>query len=95
ENYVKSLNADKLFLNAGAFSLAEGITDPNFQEAMIKEDMIGAAKEIILLADSTKCGKISIARVCPIKKINKLITDDSIDRRFIEAANKLNVEVIF
>lgn len=95
ENYVKPLNADKLFLNAGAFSIDEGVTDPNFQEAMIKEDMIAAAKEIILLADSTKCGKISIARVCSIKKIDKLITDKDINRDFVNAASKLNVEVIF
>jgi len=95
ENYIKSLNADKLFLNAGAFSLADGVTDPNFQEAIIKEDMISSAKEIILLADSTKCGKISIARICPMKKINKLITDREIDRDFVNAASKLGVELIF
>ena len=95
ESILKSFKANQLYLNIGALSIEEGLTDPSYQEATIKRDMIEISSEIILLADSSKIGKLSLASVCPIEKINKIITDKKVNRTFIKKAEKLGIEVIF
>ena len=95
ESILKSFKANQLYLNIGALSIEEGLTDPSYQEAMIKRDMIEISSEIILLADSSKIGKVSLASVCPIEKIKKIITDKKINRTFIKKAEKLGIEVLF
>ena len=55
--------------------------------------MLKAAREIILVADSTKIGRVSFAVLGPITLVNRLITDAGIrdeDRRAIE---KMGIDI--
>jgi DeoR/GlpR family transcriptional regulator of sugar metabolism len=56
--------------------------------------MLGAAKEIILVADSYKIGDISLVRVAPISAIRKLVTDDQISAHDRLALTQAGVEVL-
>ncbi len=95
ESPVKTLKANKLFLNVGAITINEGLTDPCYQEAMIKRDMIGIASEIIVLADSTKIGKVAISSICSFTRINKFITDTSVSKDFVNQVNELGIEIFY
>lgn len=94
-NTIKNLKANQLYLNIGAISVKEGLTDPNYQEAIIKRNMLEIAHEAILLCDSSKIEKISIAHICPIERLDRIITDKNVDKKFIEQVEKLNVEIIY
>ena len=94
ENILEYLQADKLFLNCGAVTIKEGVTDPNMQEAKIKRDIIERSKEVVLLADSSKFGKISLSLVCTLDKINKIITDNSINQEYLERIREMNTAVL-
>jgi len=95
ESGIKSLKANKLFLNIGAASLEKGLTDPNIQEAKAKKDIIEIADEVILLADSSKFDKVALSVVCPFDKVDKLITDKKVEKSFVKKAEKLGVEVYY
>jgi len=95
ESGIKSLKANKLFLNIGAASLEKGLTDPNIQEAQAKKDIIEIADEIILLADSSKFDKVALSVVCPFNKVDKLITDKKVEKDFVRKAEKLGVKVYY
>ncbi len=70
--------ADKAFLATPAVSLEAGITNSNLYEAEVKAKMIEIAREKILLADHTKFGRTSYAKVAPLSALTCLITDDGV-----------------
>lgn len=92
--FFQDMYASKLFLATGGISSDAGLTYPGFNDLYVKKAMIKAAKEVFLLADSTKIGRISLASLGGLELIDYFITDSFIkegDRRQFEA---LGVKVI-
>ncbi len=88
------LSVDKLFLSAAGFSLDRGVTDPDMRENEVRQAMIRAAREIILVADSSKWGAVSLVQIIPLDVLDKIITDDGLPRDAVEAITALGVQVI-
>ena len=88
------LTADKFFLSAAGISLKRGITDPDMAEVEIKQAMMRAADEIILLADSTKVNIAALVQIAQIREINKWVTDDNAPPEIVAAFESEGVEVI-
>lgn len=74
----KELRADKAFISITGVSLDFGLSNTNIQEASVKQAMLKAAREVILLADTTKIGVESLIKVAPIESVDRLITDSGI-----------------
>ena len=92
--YFENVLAEKLFLATAGASLDAGLTFPAFADLYVKRAMIKAAREIILVADSTKIGRLSLAVLGPFTLVNRLITDAGLrdeDRRAIE---KMGIEIV-
>lgn len=66
---------DRLFLGAGAIDVNSGITEYNIDDAMIKQALLKNAKEVVLVADSSKFQKITFSFVAHLNQIDHLITD--------------------
>lgn len=66
-------------------------TDPN--EAYTKELVMTRAQKVVLLADSTKIGKVSFAHAGNPGDIGLMITDGGANPRFIKKLKKLGVAV--
>lgn len=84
ENMISSYNLRKAFISAEALSFKEGIMDTNEGEACIKRAMIEAAGEVTLLIDHTKFTKMGHITVCPVTRINRIITGSGVDPETIE-----------
>lgn len=76
EQTLRTLAVDTFFMGADAIDPV-GVSNSTVEEAEVKRLAIGAARTTILLADSTKFGKRSFARVCRLSEIHTLITDDA------------------
>jgi DeoR/GlpR family transcriptional regulator of sugar metabolism len=61
------------------FSLKEGLTTTDPSEAFTKEIVMGQARQVIVLADSSKAGKVSFASAGHWENIHVLITDEHFD----------------
>ena len=73
---IQRINADILFLGTAGYSVNDNIlTCESLEEAEIKRTMIMHADKICLMADSSKAEKKAFAKVCPLDKINSIITD--------------------
>ena len=94
EAALKELRADKLFLAVTGVSLDFGLSHTNLAEVAIKQAMIRAAREVILLADHTKFGQESVVQVAPTHIVNKLITDNALPASIRLELTKLGVEII-
>lgn len=54
-----------------------GITDYNVDEAEVKRAAIQASQRRIVIADSSKLGKAAFARICDLRQIDTIVTDDA------------------
>jgi DeoR/GlpR family transcriptional regulator of sugar metabolism len=86
--------ADTAFLATPALSLEAGITNSNLYEAEVKATMIEIARETVLLADHTKFGRTSYAKVAPLTALHCLITDDRTPPATLQRVREQGVEVL-
>jgi DeoR family fructose operon transcriptional repressor len=95
EQAIAGLHVDKLFLAANGVDLAKGITTPNLIEARTKRTMVDSAREVILVADHSKFGRVTLGRVCGLERLDAIVTDEGLPHRFVAAfaARKLTLHV--
>jgi DeoR family transcriptional regulator, fructose operon transcriptional repressor len=91
---LQELHVDKAFMGTIGLSLEEGLTTTDPTEAYTKELVMEHAREVILLADSSKAHKISFTRAGRLEKVHMLITDDRIDRKLCKELTKRGTEVV-
>ena len=94
ESFIKNLRVDKAFLGADAIHADGSIYNVNMDEVPIKQAMIAAASQVILLADSSKFEKTGFVRVCEMSQIHMVITDRGLPAEKLELIRSLNVPVI-
>jgi DeoR family galactitol utilization operon repressor len=63
------------FIGTDGFSLESGLTTHLVEGAEIVRKMAAQAEKTVLVADSTKYGKIGFARVLPVASVHQVITD--------------------
>lgn len=93
ESTFDKFSFDKLFIGTDGFDLELGLTTFNEVHGVSKA-MCHAASEIIVLTDSSKFNRRSPNIVCPIDKINTVITDKNLDDSIRRALIKKGIQVI-
>lgn len=93
--FLNQMHVNTLFLGASGFSLEQGVTCTNLIEADTKQAMIASASKVCLLADSSKFGSVSLAKVCDWNDIEVLITDEGLSEasRLALEAKGIHVEI--
>jgi len=89
---LQQLNLDKAFMGTMGLTLKEGLTTTDPSEAFTKELVIGQARQVIVLADSSKVGKVSFASAGRWDQVHALITDKRLD--FAKELTEKGVKVI-
>lgn len=78
EHILDDISCSKLFLGVDGLDIEYGLSTTNLEEAQLNKSMLTAAQKIIVLADSSKFGKKSFAKICNVEQIHELITDRGI-----------------
>lgn len=73
---IKSLHFDTLFLGCNGIDPEAGLTTPNLAEAETNRTFIKLARRVVVLADHTKWGVVSLASFASLDDVNVLITDE-------------------
>lgn len=94
EEFLRKIKVDKVFLGMNAVDLDEGLSTPNALEAQMKREMIQAGKEVILLCDHSKLGKVTLNKVASLTELDLIITDRKAPAAFIDGCQALGVEVM-
>lgn len=94
EEMLKDFNADIAFLGVGGISDKFGITDFNMDEVQVKKQMIKSSREVIVLADHLKFGRVAPIKIADIKLIDKIITDDGLKEKDKISIERFDTEVI-
>jgi DeoR/GlpR family transcriptional regulator of sugar metabolism len=93
-SFFSDIHVDKLFLAAAGVSFEAGLTYPGFNDLPVKEAMIHSARQVILLADSTKIGRSAFAALGKIELLDTIVTDAGISGEDIRRFEQLGIQVV-
>ncbi|MCX6936181.1 MAG: DeoR/GlpR family DNA-binding transcription regulator [Verrucomicrobia bacterium] len=88
------LHLDKAFMGTIGFALNEGLTTTDPNEAYTKRLVMGQALQVIVLADSSKSGKVSFASAGGWDNVDVLITDKQLDKDFAKELIKKDIKLV-
>jgi DeoR family transcriptional regulator, aga operon transcriptional repressor len=74
-NFLDTVYMDKVFLSVTGLDSERGATSLEADEALVYRKMLKQTKEVVIVADSSKLGRVSPAIICPANEIHVLITD--------------------
>lgn len=75
---IRSLHFDVLFLGCTGIDATTGLSTPNLAEAETNRALIRVARRVVVLADHTKWGLVSLASFASLSEVDTLITDDDL-----------------
>lgn len=87
-------NVDLSVIAVNGISLEKGITDFRIEESGIINAMIKSARKSAVIADHSKFERISCINVCPLERIDYVITDSGIDESIVRKYRKQGIEII-
>lgn len=91
---LSELRADKVVLGIHAIDATQGLTSAYLPETITDRAILKIVREVIVVADHTKCSTVSTAIVAPITAIHTLITDSGAPPEFVNAVQAQGVKVI-
>jgi len=94
EQTLQELRADKIIMGIRAISLHDGLTNDYLPETMTDRAIINLTREVIVVADHTKFGRVSTSLVAPISSVDVIVTDTGAPPDQIKAIRNAGVRVI-
>jgi DeoR family fructose operon transcriptional repressor len=94
DRMIRTLHCDKLFLAINGIDRVYGLTTPNVEEAETKRQMVAAARQVILLADHSKYGKITLTKVAELAEIHQFIVDRALPAKAIEELQSEGIRIL-
>lgn len=91
---LKSLSVDKAILGCGGITLGRGFTYYDTQEVQARQLMLECARELIIVADSTKFGQERLISLAPLEQASMIITDSAPPKPFPQQLDKRGVRLI-
>jgi DeoR/GlpR family transcriptional regulator of sugar metabolism len=93
EHALEGLRANVTFIGADAVDLETGVTNASLAEVGVKQRVMRMSDRTVLLADHSKFGKVSLARIAPLSAFTSVIVDDDVDEALVEGMSELGLEV--
>ncbi|MFK5646026.1 DeoR/GlpR family DNA-binding transcription regulator [Ornithinimicrobium sp. LYQ121] len=78
------LCVDVAFLGTNGLTADRGLTTPDQAEAEVKAAMVGAARRVVVLTDSSKVGEVHLHRFADLDQVDLVITDTTLDDEHAE-----------
>lgn len=91
---LRSLRADLAFIGTNGFTVGHGFSTPDPAEAEVKRAMVGAARRVAVLADSSKFGAEYLVSFAATNEVDFLVTDRSLTPAARQAFTDRGIEVL-
>jgi DeoR family transcriptional regulator of aga operon len=93
EASLAGLHLDLVIIGVGGIDADAGCTTHHEVEAHTDLALIERAQRVVVVADSSKIGGVAFARICPVSRIDALITDRSANVRSLRALRDAGLTV--
>jgi DeoR/GlpR family transcriptional regulator of sugar metabolism len=94
EQSLAELRADRVIIGTRAISVEQGLTNDYLPETLTDRAILNIGREIVTVADHTKCGLVSTVFLAPLSAMHTLVTDSGADIEFIKALKEKDINVI-
>ncbi|MHC1771754.1 MAG: DeoR/GlpR family DNA-binding transcription regulator [Flexilinea sp.] len=94
EQFIRTCFFDRVFIGSDAVHEDGVISNTNLSEVTLKQSMIKAGRQVVLLADSSKFSRIGFKAVCNVSDIDIVITDSNINSKSLRMLEQINVNLI-
>ena len=92
--FLDDVYMDKVFLSVTGFDAERGATTLETDEALVYRKMLKQSKQVIVVADASKLGKVSPAFICPASEIHVLITDIGASDEALAAFDRQGMKIV-
>ena len=87
-------NLRRGFFGGRGLTPEEGLTDANPDEVELKRSLIETVREVNVIVDASKLGKVAFAPCAPLSQIHRVLTDKDAHPSIVAALRDRGVEVI-
>jgi DeoR family transcriptional regulator, aga operon transcriptional repressor len=74
--------------------VAGGVTNVNLPEAEVKQLMVAAAERVVVVADASKLGQVSLGTIASLDQVDLIVTSDGADPALVADLSAAGVEVL-
>lgn len=92
---MQTFRPDTLFFSVSAVSPNDGVFAASEENAFMLRQMLDICRKRVLLCDSRKLCRPSFHVICPLAKIDVLVTEKKPDESWLRCLEKANVELIY
>jgi DeoR family transcriptional regulator, fructose operon transcriptional repressor len=92
--FFADIYADVALLGSGGVDAGAGLTDFHLDEIDVRRTMIANSARKYILADASKLGRVAPYRVCPLRDVDGVITDEPADAAAVAAIEEAGVTVL-
>ncbi|WP_234327068.1 DeoR/GlpR family DNA-binding transcription regulator [Streptomyces sp. NRRL WC-3742] len=80
ERMLAHYHLDVAFTGVDGLTAQEGCTTHDEMEAQTDRAFLRSSRRAVVLADSSKIGRVTFASICPLSEVHDLVTDDDLAR---------------
>lgn len=91
---LDQLHIDVFFMSVTGVDPVIGCTDQQLGEARLQRQMNQNSSRTIVIADSSKFGRASLVKICPIREVDVIITDSGLPEHMRQAFLEIGAELI-
>jgi DeoR/GlpR family transcriptional regulator of sugar metabolism len=91
---VLEFRADKAIVGMYAIDVNSGFTNDYLPEIMTDRAILNIARQVIVVADHSKFGRVSSMLVSPVTAAQMIITDQAIPAEIVEQFRELGINLI-
>ena len=89
EDFLRNIKVDISILGCDAVDVDFGLSDSNFDEAVIKRLAAQAARMTVLASDHSKFGKTALSKVFDLDAADYIVTDNGLDSGMEKSINQI------
>jgi DeoR/GlpR family transcriptional regulator of sugar metabolism len=91
--FLSSCHVDQFFMGVGGIDVNAGVTEYSLEDIAVKRALAVNAGQVIVLADSSKFGKVTCGFICPLNAVDMIISNKAPEGEYIKIFSRLNVSV--
>jgi DeoR family transcriptional regulator, aga operon transcriptional repressor len=93
ERALEEMRLDIAIVGADGVALEDGLTTHHEVEAATNRTLLERARTVVVVADSSKLGIATFARICPLGAVDELVTDVAAPPSAVEPIREAGVTV--
>jgi DeoR family transcriptional regulator of aga operon len=91
---LERIRAGIAFIGCNGVDVEFGVSTTNLPEATVKQMIMRSALRVIVVADASKFGRATLARICAVDDVDSFLTAGHVDASYARQLRDLGVELV-